>query len=230
VGRRCHGQCDAADCAAGASRGDDVPRPVLDVDSFLALEATARETLADQFYNDTFWFDQLGCSSPRTVVWVGDTGRSELAAAQFGEAVAARIRARGYRVDVGTSLAKRTFAFRAVLDQPVSHVSWVSNEFAVAALEGEAPMDRAHPGGGFLFQRVVRDLSEIASLLSSRDQTLSYFGFTSEAMRRFAVSLGARSFDRLVPIGDALRFDRYWDGYDLLAQFTRQVTVGSVQS
>jgi hypothetical protein len=144
--------------------------------------------------------------------------------------VHARIRARGYRVDVGASLAKRTFAYRAVLDQPVSRIAWVSNELAVAELDGDAPMDRGHPGGGFLFQRVVRDLTDIGSLLTSRDQTLAYFGFTRDAMRRFATALGARSFDRLVPIGEALRFDRYWDGYDLLAQFTRQVTIGSSQT
>ncbi|MCC7053593.1 MAG: hypothetical protein IT355_10010 [Gemmatimonadaceae bacterium] len=202
----------------------------LQVDAFLALDEEARDTLADQFYNDTFWFDQLGCSSPRTVVWVGEAGRGAQAAAQFGDAVAARIRARGYRVDVGASLAKRTFAYRAVLDQPVSRVSWVSNELAVADLAAMAPMDRGHPGGGFLFQRVVPDLSEIGGLLSSRDQTLAYFGFTPDSMRAFAATLGSRSFDRIVPIGEALRFDRYWDGYDLLAQFTRQVTIGSSQS
>jgi Acyl-CoA reductase (LuxC) len=202
----------------------------LRADAFLALDEAGRETLADQFYNDTFWFDQLGCSSPRTLVWVGDAARGAAAATLFSEAVALRVLARGYHVDVGSALAKRTFAFRAVLDQPVSRVSWVSNELALAELDADAPMDRAHPGGGFLFQRFVDSLTAIAGLLSSRDQTLAYFGFTTEEMRTFAVSLGSRSFDRIVPIGEALRFDRYWDGYDLLAQFTRQVTIGSSQS
>ena len=29
--------------------------------------------------------------------------------------------------------------------------------------------------------------------------------------------------DRLVPFGQALTFNRYWDGYDLLQEFTRRV-------
>ncbi len=197
--------------------------------AFLCLDGAAQETLADQFYNDTFWFDQLGCSSPRTLLWVGTQADGDAAAALFAAAVSARIQARGYRVDVGSSLAKRTFAFRAVLDQPVSRVDWISNELSVAALEDGAPMDRGHPGGGFLFQRIVPQLGDIGPLLSSRDQTLAYFGFSRAELRAFAAHLGARSFDRMVPIGEALRFDRYWDGYDLLAQFTRQVVVGSTQ-
>ena len=202
----------------------------IDCEAFLALDGAAREALADKFYNDTFWFDQLGCSSPRTIVWVGTATVGATAGRIFGDAVSSRIKARGYRVDVGSSLAKRTFAYRAVLDQPVSTVEWVSNELAVASLDQGAPMERDHPGGGFLFQRVVQHLDELAPLLSARDQTLAYFGFPVQELRALAVGLGARSFDRIVPIGEALRFDRYWDGYDLLAQFTRQVTVGSSQS
>ncbi|RAV23587.1 acyl-CoA reductase, partial [Staphylococcus warneri] len=28
--------------------------------------------LLEKFYNDVFWFDQMACSSPRLVVWIGE--------------------------------------------------------------------------------------------------------------------------------------------------------------
>ena len=39
--------------------------------SYLALPTAERARLADQFFNDAFWFDQMACSSPRLLVWLG---------------------------------------------------------------------------------------------------------------------------------------------------------------
>ena len=36
-----------------------------------ACEST-RDKLAADFFNDVYWFDQMGCGSPRLLVWVGD--------------------------------------------------------------------------------------------------------------------------------------------------------------
>ena len=43
--------------------------------------------------------------------------------------------------------------------------------------------------------------------------------------RELAVAVNGRGIDRIVPIGQALQFSRHWDGYDLFAEFTRQVTI-----
>jgi len=37
--------------------------------------------------------------------------------------------------------------------------------------------------------------------------------------------LNGRGIDRIVPLGKALTFNRYWDGYDLLAEMIRHVYV-----
>jgi hypothetical protein len=41
----------------------------------------------------------------------------------------------------------------------------------------------------------------------------------------FARSLNGSGIDRIVPIGQALAFGRFWDGYDLLAEFTRSTLI-----
>jgi hypothetical protein len=37
--------------------------------------------------------------------------------------------------------------------------------------------------------------------------------------------LQGRGIDRIVPFGDALSFGTLWDGYDLLAELTRTISV-----
>jgi hypothetical protein len=135
------------------------------------------------------------------------------------------VRARGYGVDVGTALAKRTFAFRTAIDAEVQAVHWIANELAVIELAELGTLVRDHPGGGLLFQVGVERLDALAPILTARDQTLSHFGFERAELVAFVHRLGASAFDRLVPVGSALQFDRVWDGFDLIAQFTRNVTV-----
>jgi len=187
----------------------------IDAMTVLGLEAPALAELADKFYNDTYWFDQLGCSSPRVVAWVGEASAHE-AAARFALALHSRIQARGYHVDVGTALA---------IDTPVTAVHWVANELAIIDLDNLDGLGRDHPGGGTMFQVCIPSLDSLAQVLTARDQTLSHFGFSREVLVGFVRRLGARAFDRLVPMGTALQFNRMWDGFDLIAQFTRHVSV-----
>jgi hypothetical protein len=62
-------------------------------------------------------------------------------------------------------------------------------------------------------------------MLRRQDQTLTYFGFTADEMVSFAQRAGGRGIDRIVPMWRALEFSTVWDGYDLLREFTRLVTV-----
>jgi hypothetical protein len=197
----------------------------LKADVVLALSQTNLEDLAERFFNDTYWFDQLGCSSPRIVAWIGTTDIANAAATRFWPAVRQCIVARGYEVDVGTALAKWTFANRAALDQTASEVGWESNELTIVSLNGLDRLTRVHPGAGTVWQIAIPELESLTPVLTPRDQTLSQFGFQGEELRQFAVNASAASFDRIVPVGRALQFGPYWDGFDLLSQFTRHVVL-----
>ena len=80
-------------------------------------------------------------------------------------------------------------------------------------------------GGGLLYQWRVDALSELAPDIRRQDQTLAVFGVPEEQIRDLVSRLAGRGIDRVVPIGHALNFGRFWDGYDLYAEFTRRVAV-----
>jgi hypothetical protein len=192
---------------------------------YCELDHAARQTLATQFYNDMYWFDQMACSSPRLVVWAGSKDETAEAGAAFYEHLAAEIERKQYSLATGPRLNKLTFAYRAVLDQPIAAVRDAGPECVVLELEEAAKLDRNHCGGGLLFQARADRLPDIAPWIDRRDQTLTHFGFAPEQLRALAVLLNGRGIDRMAPIGQALNFNRYWDGYDLLREFTRTVHV-----
>jgi hypothetical protein len=58
-----------------------------------------------------------------------------------------------------------------------------------------------------------------------KDQTVTTYGFTDAEMRRWVLSMHGRGPTRVVPVGQALAFNRFWDGMDLLGEFSHGVHV-----
>jgi hypothetical protein len=198
---------------------------VVRTSNYLGLDETKRKDVAAQFYNDTYWFDQMACSSPRLLIWCGGQEESSAASAMFLQDLHEEVLRRGYALDASGSMNKFTFLSRAILDQPVVSAQRVDNQLTVAQLENIRHLDRDHCGGGFLFQHYAEGIEALAECVARKDQTLTYFGFEASEMAAFAKMLNGRGIDRIVPMGKALTFNRYWDGYDLLAEMIRHVYV-----
>ncbi len=190
--------------------------------SLAAIDAaTPEDDLAARFFNDAYWFDQMGCSSPRLVVGIG-AGAWERLDALF-DGLAAEIARRAYRLELGAVLAKRAHAYGALADRPVRRYRELGNELTVIELETLAGFDRTHPGAGLFYAAVLDDLDQLADVVARKDQTLTVSGFDEERLASFVRAVNGRGIDRIVPFGQALVFGRYWDGYDLLAELTRRV-------
>jgi hypothetical protein len=95
----------------------------------------------------------------------------------------------------------------------------------VARLDTLEAFDRGHCGGGFLFEIRFEALADLVGYLRRRDQTLTYFGFERAELQAFAAATRGQGIDRIVPVGRALNFHRYWDGMDLLAEFSRRIHI-----
>ena len=205
--------------------GDRSSFCVIAADVYLELDAAHRRSLAERFYNDGYWFDQMACSSPRLVVWCGAAGAAAAAGRCFFEELHQLTTARGYSVDTSTALNKFTYSCRAILDTAVTRYERRGNALTVLTLEEGADIPADHCGSGLFYETRVHELSEVAGFVGRRDQTMTHFGFTREALYRLGTLLNGQGVDRIVPIGQALAFNRFWDGLDLLQEMTRRVYV-----
>ena len=50
-------------------------------------------------------------------------------------------------------------------------------------------------------------------------------GFARSDLLALVNELGGRALDRIVPIGQALQFQRHWDGHDLMGMMSKVLTV-----
>ena len=202
---------------------DRVSLAVLDAGKIDTSSDDQLAEIAERFYNDAFWFNQLGCSSPRMVVWVGDQETFERASQRFFVKLHEVTIVKGLIVEPGTAIAKLTFGYGVAVRGDASLVTALGSQVLVVqdATQGFAPEDFV--GAGTFHSTRVDELNGIVSLITRKVQTLSYHGFDSEQLRALIARISGRGVDRIVPIGQALTFNRYWDGNDLLQSFTRRV-------
>jgi hypothetical protein len=197
---------------------------MIDAARFAAAPEEERARVAAGFFNDLFWFDQMACSSPHVVFWIGPAHDAESAALDFERALQAEVGRREFEPPVSSAVHRRTYAFglaasadvRVVLEHP---------GFVGVHVRDRAALDKDVCGGGLLRHVPVSGVSEVLGFVDEGDQTLTHWGIDGAALRDFAAQAGARGLDRVVPIGEALAFDVVWDGYHLVDDMLRRVRV-----
>lgn len=193
--------------------------------SFLQLEDGERTSLANKFVSDSYLFDQLGCSSPRGVFWVGSESDANESSEAFLNLLSQDLYERAITVDTATAIGKVAAAYGAAVDLDGVSIETKSNELTVIDVARFPNLAGDFCGGGFFAFSRGDSLLDLIPSLTRQAQTLSYFGFSRDELNELVGKLNGRAIDRLVPIGTALAFDRVWDGFDLLQAFTRKVTV-----
>jgi len=196
----------------------------LSVSAYATLDEEKRDTLAEDFFNDSYWFDQLGCSSARLLIWVGDAASSTLSK-DFHQRILRTIERKSYESNTSAAIAKMGQALGSVMEDTIFSYTQYSNALTVLDSEGFPDVRCDFCGGGLFYQLHVEELLDLVPHIQRADQTLAAFGFDQNQMRDFVSALQGRGIDRIVPFGQALQFNRIWDGYDLLQEFTRRVFI-----
>lgn len=207
---------------------DRLSLAILSAAAVLDLDDKALADVAGRLFNDVLTFDQMACSSPRRLVWLGPADVADAAERRLTAAMAAEIRRRDYRIATATALEKYAAACRAAIRGPVRAIERTRTDWVLVDLgDGPAvPPDTSHPGAGLLYRCRVDAVAEIAPMIDRSVQTLTHFGIDRATLEALARTLAGKGIDRMVPLGQALAFDLVWDGYDLIDEFTRRVAIG----
>ncbi|MFE3447613.1 acyl-CoA reductase [Nonomuraea sp. NPDC059194] len=195
--------------------------------AWLGSTEAVRAAAAEGFANDSYWFDQAACSSPRTVFWVGSVGDADRAHADFTLRLAEAVAARGWSVDAAMAVEKRVATYGMAADGAGESIAFHGNAVTDVRLTSPSAMPRRWLGTGTFAHTRLADLGELVPLVERKDQTMTHFGFAKDELEELARALAGRGVDRMVPFGSALTFHRVWDGVDLPSEFTRMVTVSA---
>ncbi len=197
---------------------------IISADAYANADETTRRDVAQKFYNDLYWFDQLGCGSPRALIWVGDKGQHSN---DFYSMLQSVVVGKAERIETGIAISKFVFSNEMAGIGISNEVQRYSNELTVLNAEVQTGLLENTHGGGILFDCQCKSVEEIACLIQRNVQTITHFGLSDAEMASLKSVVNGAGGYRIVPIGEALSFSPIWDGMNLIGMFTRLVAVDS---
>ncbi len=194
---------------------------VIDADAY--LEAERKDNIIQSFYNDTYYTDQNACTSPRIIFWKGK--RKAEAKEDFWKRIHELVKSK-YSLAAVQAVGKLNALYYVAAHKQVS----VENceDMLVTRLnvnEIDKDLMNYKYNSGFFFEKEIDDLSEIVNVCDVRCQTLTYYGIEEEEFASFLDRYRPDGIDRIVPMGKSMDFALIWDGYDLIRQMSRRVTI-----
>ncbi len=188
---------------------------VLDAAGWRALDAVSRQHQQAALAQDVSQFNQQACASPTTLIWLGDWlahERTELLAAL----------AAPFAFEPTNGMARLV---NSQLALATGEAQTQTTAGTLSVLQAAALQPQVTVGGGVLLERHYPDME---AWLADGDQvqTCVCIGIATATVASHLRQYPGTRIDRLVAPGQALAFDWFWDGQDLLATMSRQTRAG----
>lgn len=176
------------------------------------------------FYNDTFWFGQQACSSPRSVIWVGSPSAIEksrnLFWPLFEKLCVDDVMKQGPSDTLNRFAALCSIAIVGETDLESSSLKQLPMRAKVDVLDDQTRL--RHCGTGLFWEVFCTNPQDVKRNIDPMDQTAVVQGFNSSDIETLVGNLADIGVHRIVSPGRALEFGPVWDGYDLYTHFTRE--------
>lgn len=189
------------------------------------LTDDAYERLIRSFVNDSYWFAQQGCSSPRSVLWLEGSEHTKTIDKFWDDVDSVSEDMFGADISLSDVMNKIVASYATAIDASgirIKKQGHMLTRVQFSTLESHSKARELHSGAGLFYECNVDELSEAKVLFDRKVQTLSYFGFDELSIK--SACLHANVFpDRVVPVGTALDFSIKWDGFDFLQSLTRNI-------
>ncbi len=194
---------------------------VINADAY--LEETNKNKVVQDFYNDTYFSDQNACTSPRIIFWQGE--KKQEAKDDFWQRVHELVKSK-YSLAAVQAVGKLNAVYSVAAQKLVKVQE--SEDMLITRLDvNQVDKDLMNfkYNSGFYFEKDIDNLTDIANVCDIKCQTITYFGVKEEKFREFLEVARPIGIDRIVPMGKSMDFSFIWDGYDLIRQMSRRITI-----
>ncbi len=182
--------------------------------------------LTNNFYNDTYLYDQNACTSPHLIIWLGNKKDAKIAKAIFWGSLLKLVRSR-YKISNFAVTDKLHYLDKFIIKN--DHIKQVKNyDNLINIIELKKINNFSHLSRGrwgLFFEIDMENLNSLSSNINKYYQTLTYYGLDKKFFEKYLDNNNIRGIDRIVPIGRSMDMSFYWDGYDLTNILTRVVEI-----
>jgi len=186
----------------------------------LALSDEELTAVVQLFARDHLTFGQQGCSSAKTLVWLGQADDITQAQLRFWPVLAQHALDKQLLSQSEQMLALTT-AQQLAMTGDIQQLQLVAPLCCAGIHQLQPEHHQWHQGAGLFLQLAISELDQLTHQLQPYHQTLSFWGLDTASLQSWLAQV-LQGLDRVVPLGQSLQFSPVWDGIDLIRQFSRQ--------
>jgi hypothetical protein len=183
--------------------------------------------IANNFYNDTYLFDQNACTSPQFIYWLGESNQIESAKKMFWDNLNEVLEDKNFELQPISAVDKlTTFYSQAInkgaisMEKNSSNTIWRVNNTTI-----QKNIDLFKCNSGYFNEASITSLDELIPIITRKFQTIGYYGFERTVLFDWIKKNRLLGVDRIVPIGRTMDFSMTWDGHDLISALSRKITI-----
>jgi len=194
---------------------------IIDSDEYMNI--SDKDKMALDFYNDTYISDQNACTSPRLVVWHGR--RTDIARKEFWNRLHMIVKKKYNLWDI-KCVDKLSYGYRIAAENDGIRIIPCEDNFIIRVEADKATADLLNnsENSGFFIEFQCENPMDLWDVCNDkRCQTVGMLG--SIDWIKPLLDQGAKGIDRVVRIGHTMDFDVFWDGYDLINEMSRTITI-----
>lgn len=193
-------------------------------ETIMAAKEADMKKIAENFYNDTYLFDQNACSAPHLIFWLNKSD-VEAAKNKFWHAVY-EYTVTKYNLPAVLSVDKLTAFYRQAICMD-SKIEAMPDNYIVRVDLKDVPqnIENFRCAGGYFSEKTIDSLDEISPIITNKYQTLAYYGIERSELKDFVQNNRLLGLDRIVPLGETTAFSLTWDGYNLIDTMSRVCSI-----
>lgn len=191
------------------------------------LKSNNIQSLIEKFYNDSFWFGQMACSSIRLVGWIGEEDDNKNAQNIFWSALNEYVLKQQPEEIAPADIVNKLVAECSMAIENRIEIQKMDNPYIniIKIRNIDEVNEELHCGTGLFYELESNSLEDIFLYSTKKNQTVSYYGFKKIELSSLIYKKMPEGIDRIVPIGQSLDFSYIWDGYDLFRSFCREIEI-----
>lgn len=200
---------------------------MFDEEQISKLSEDEQRQLAQKFYNDTYLMDQNACSSPHLVIWK-NAMQNKSGRKQFWNFLYEA--ASNYDLPEKKVIDKYTYLCENIAryTQIQSVIAYDNLLYVVQINSFPERIDELRGMFGVFYEMDYCNDGQLFEKLTEKVQTCVTYGIDKNELLKELIEHHAAGIDRIVDAGEAMDIGVYWDGYDVIGNLSRAITVTKI--